>query len=115
MTLRQDISRVIRRSLTNIGLTKNSSVAQYLSYTIQELKEHLENQFDVWMSWNNQGKYITKSWDDNDSSTWTWHIDHIIPQSNFDFSNGDDIRKCWALNNLRPYSAKHNVIENDRK
>ena len=69
------------------------------------------------MNWSNWGKYRTSKWNDNDSSTWSWHIDHIIPHSNFKYKtmNCEEFRKCWSLKNLRPYSAKKNVIEKNRR
>lgn len=59
-------------------------------YTLQELKEHLESQFDENMSWNNYGSY--------------WEIDHIIPVNTFNFTTYTDreFQICWSLNNLRP-------------
>lgn len=85
---------------------------KYLPYTIQELKQHLENQFEPWMNWNNHGKY-TKNWNDQDSATWTWQIDHIIPSSTLPYTNMEEenFKKCWSLENLRPYSAKLNTID----
>ena len=67
------------------------------------------------MNWNNWGKYNPKTWDDNDSSTWTWQIDHIIPVSHFKYNceSDEEFKKCWSLDNLRPYSAKQNIIEQD--
>jgi len=48
-----------------------SSILDYLSYSMQELKQHLENNFDDKMSWDNYGDY--------------WQIDHIIPQIRNEF------------------------------
>jgi hypothetical protein len=90
----------------------NKSCLKYLLYTMEELKEHLEKQFESWMSWDNQGKY-NKNWNDNDSSTWTWQIDHIKPHSTFKYTSMEDaeFKKCWALNNLRPLSSKQNWLD----
>mgnify|MGYP006320042627 FL=1 len=84
-----------------------------MDYSIKELREHLEKQFEPWMNWNNHGRYNLLSWNENDSSTWTWQIDHIIPQSVLVYSSmeEDNFKKCWALNNLRPYSAKLNLTD----
>jgi hypothetical protein len=92
-------------------------VLKYISYTMKELKQHLENQFEYWMTWENHGKYNTKMWDDNDQSTWTWNIDHIVPQSHLPYDSVDhpNFKKCWALENLRPYSAKQNIIDGNRR
>lgn len=63
--------------------------------------------------WHNWGIYDKNKWDDNDQSTWTWQIDHIIPLSEFKYTSFEDesFKKCWALENLRPYSAKQNFID----
>ena len=65
------------------------------------------------MNWNNHGTYNPKTWDDNDQSTWKWQLDHIIPHSTFKYTsfNDSEFKKCWALENLRPYSAKQNIID----
>ena len=108
--LRSNVSRLIRLALND---KNNQSIMRFLPYSIQELKNHLENQFEFWMRWNNYGAYDKSNWDDNNSETWTWNIDHIIPQSKFPFSSMNDInfKKCWSLENLRPYSAKQNVLD----
>ena len=89
------------------------SIIKYLPYSIKELKCYLENKFESWMTWNNWGAYNKYTWIDNDQSTWTWNIDHIIPQSNLPYSlmTDDNFKKCWSLDNLRPLSAKQNVLD----
>jgi hypothetical protein len=69
------------------------------------------------MNWDNYGKYNPKTWDDNDSSTWKWNIDHIIPQAKLPYTSEKDVnfKKCWSLNNLRPYSAKQNLLDGATK
>lgn len=113
--LRKNVSRSINFQLSKIGLTKKFSCMRYVSFSILDLVAHIENLFESWMNWNNHGKYKVETWKDNDISTWTWQLDHIIPQSSFDFSKPEEIRRCWELSNLRSYSAKLNVIEGDRK
>jgi hypothetical protein len=88
---------------------------------IEELKEYLEKQFSLpgneCMSWQNQGKYNPKTWKDDDISTWVWNIDHIIPQSKLPYTSmeEDNFKICWALENLRPYSAKQNIMDGNRR
>jgi len=69
------------------------------------------------MTWDNQGKYDPKIWDDNDQTTWMWNIDHIIPQSKLTYTSldEDNFQKAWALNNLRPLSAKQNILDGNRR
>jgi len=70
---------------------------EIVGYSVEQLKEHIEKQFEPWMSWGNYGKF-------------TWHIDHILPVSsfNYDSTESEDFKKCWALKNLRPLRAKEN-------
>lgn len=112
--LRRSISRDINFALKAGGFSKNGkSCLTYIGYTIDELKIHIESQFESWMTWNNQGKYNSKTWDDNNSNTWMWNIDHIIPQSDlpYDSMEHENFKKCWSLDNLRPLNAKQNVLD----
>lgn len=116
--LRSYASRDIRKAIKKNGSSKNGlSITKYLPYAIEELKQHLESQFEDWMTWDNWGVYQASKWDDNDLSTWKWQLDHIEPQSKFSYTSMDcdEFRKCWALSNLRPYSAKQNNQDRDRK
>lgn len=110
--LRHAVSSSIRKYLKINNSSKNNlSCLKYLGYTIDELKKHLESQFEDWMSWENQGMYNKKDWDENDPSTWKWQIDHITPQSSLPYTSMEDenFKKCWALDNLRPISALENL------
>jgi hypothetical protein len=110
--LKERISRGVSEAIQK----KRRSVVKYLPYSIQELKDHLESLFEPWMTWDNYGVYRVDSWNDSDPSTWIWQIDHIVPHSKFKYSSMEDqeFKDCWALTNLRPYSAKQNVIDGDR-
>lgn len=92
------ISSAVRRSLK--GMKKGDSIKNILGYTIEELKEHLEHQFEDWMNWDNLGLTANKEKE-------TWQIDHIIPVNTFNIKEiGDEeFRKCWALDNLRPLDS----------
>lgn len=108
------ISGQIRDALKKRKINKNGeSVFKFLPYSLEALVKHIESQFEPWMSWDKWGLYNSEIWDDNDSSTWTFHIDHIIPQSEFNYTSTQDeeFKKCWALENLRPYSSKQNLLD----
>lgn len=119
--LRHSVSSAILYYFSERGKKKTGSITKYLPYKMAELEKHIEKIFkepgNEWMTWENWGVYDPKTWDDNDKSTWVWHLDHIKPQSWFTYESMEDeeFKECWALNNLRPYSAKLNVIEKDRK
>jgi hypothetical protein len=108
--LRTYISNSVRDALKNI---KNSSTWSNLDYSPDGLRLHLEKQFEPWMNWNNHGRYDQTTWNDNDQSTWTWQLDHIIPQSDLPYTSmeDDNFKKCWSLSNLRPLSSKQNIID----
>lgn len=109
-----EINTVLKQNKSN----KNGrSFLKAINYSLEELKNHLESKFEFWMTWENQGKYIPSEWDDNDSSTWKWQLDHIIPQSLLSYTSmeEDNFKKCWALSNLRPYSAKQNILDGNRR
>lgn len=112
--LRYNISRGINLALKRQGSSKaGDSIMNHLPFRLDDLKKHLENRFESWMSWANYGPYIASTWDDDDQETWTWQIDHIIPQSEtpYDSMTHDNFKKCWNLNNLRPLSSKTNCLD----
>jgi hypothetical protein len=111
--IRHSISSSILQTLKRRNKNKNGSISEYLPYSTIELMNHLESKFESWMTWENRGIYNFKTWDDNDSSTWTWQIDHIIPHSEFKYEIMDceEFKACWDLSNLRPYSAKQNFLD----
>lgn len=119
--LRTSMSKFVYNVLSKFGINKNSvKFNEYFNYSIEELKHHLESQFEIWMNWmnwSNWGKYNVKTWDDNNPLTWTWQIDHIIPISNFKILSvkDEEFKRCWGLKNLRPLSAKLNILEGVRR
>lgn len=115
--LRGLVSQTVAKAIKRKGASKSGSILKFIPYSMEELRIHLELKFEPWMNWNNQNKYNKNTWDDNDSSTWTWTIDHIIPQSDLPYISMEDenFKKCWALENLRPLSAKQNILDSNRK
>lgn len=102
--LRSNISRVINTALKNNNSNKRGiSCFKKLNYSPEDLKQHLESQFENWMNWDNYGKFS--------NNKRTWQIDHIIPQSTLPYESMDEpnFHKCWALENLRPLEAIDNL------
>jgi hypothetical protein len=115
--LREQISSSIRAIIKSNGGDKNrQSFQKFLPYTIEELKNHLQSLWEPWMNWNNWTTYNCDIWNDNDQSTWTWNIDHIYPQSKLPYTSmeHENFQKCWALDNLRPLSAKVNLLKGNK-
>lgn len=112
--LRSNISANINFYLKlNKSSKHGESILKHLPYTINDLKNHLQSKFESWMTWENYGNYKVNSWNDQDISTWKWNIDHIIPHSTFKYISMEEksFKDCWCLENLRPYSAKQNLID----
>lgn len=112
--MRRNISTIILNHLKRKNSSKRGqSIFKYLPYSFDELVKHIESQFKPWMNWENLGRYDSKAWNDDDMSTWKWQLDHIIPESLFNYVSMEDSNfvKCWSLSNLRPLSAKQNVLE----
>ena len=102
--LNNSLSSGIRISLKGNKLIKNKRKWEELvGYTIQDLKEHLENLFLPGMTWKNYGQG-------------GWVTDHIIPKEFFKFTSTDDVefKYCWSLNNLQPLWVKDNIEKNDK-
>ena len=112
--IRNAISTSVRRSLKSAGFLKNGiSFFEKIGYSPEDLRKHIIDQFEPWMNLNNFGVYDPETWNEKDPSTWTWNIDHKKPHSEFKYKTMDDseFKECWALENLRPYSAKNNVYD----
>lgn len=116
------LNRVIKAQITNElkkhGKKKDGkSTFKYLPYSVEELKAHIESQFEKWMNWDNWGIYSKDEWNDNDMSTWTWQIDHIVTRNELPYKSMEDenFTICWSLSNLRPLNAKINIIEGARR
>lgn len=91
--LNMTISRGIRRALSK---GYGGKWQDFVDYTLDELKAHLEFQFDKNMTWQNYGKY--------------WHIDHCIPLSRYK----KNPIKAWVLHNLQPLEAKENIRKSNK-
>jgi hypothetical protein len=103
--LRNAVSNSIRGMIKHNGSYKRKqSIRNYLPYTIDELKSHLESLWEPWMNWTNYGGRS------NDPRR-TWHIDHVKPHSSFNYTSMADaaFSECWALSNLRPIEKIANM------
>ncbi len=68
-----------------------------VNFTLKELMEHLESQFDDKMNWENYGNY--------------WQVDHLKPRSLFEYTHPEDseFKECWSLKNLQPLEKIANL------
>lgn len=87
------ISKQIWDFLKNKG-KKRKSWIDYVDYSGQDLKNHLESKFINTMSWDNYGTF--------------WEIDHIKPISWFLKENNSNVNEIWSLSNLQPLECSLN-------
>jgi len=98
LRLSKNISRAIRNSIRNKNRKHWENI---VSYTLNELIEHLENTSEFTIQ-----DYLEKD----------LHLDHIIPISVYNFNSFEDeeFKKCWNLKNLRIILAKENLRKNNK-
>jgi len=96
-----------RLSLAINGQGKSASTMKLIGCSIDELRLHLENMFEGWMSWKNYGCYTRLG-------ERTWVVDHIIPCASFDLSKPEQQRECFNYKNLQPLCSRENNIKGDR-
>jgi hypothetical protein len=73
---------------------KQTSAVDLIGCSLEQLKKHLEMQFDDKMNWSNYGSY--------------WEIDHIKQIFNFDLKYFQNQQQCFHYSNLRPLSKLEN-------
>lgn len=93
---------LLSNTLKTVNQKKNGRTAKMLGYTFDDLKRHIENQFQPWMSWENRG-----------SREGEWSIDHIIPVTAMVKHGITDPSIINALWNLRPLCIRENIIKSD--
>ena len=74
-----------------------------VDFTLEELKNHLESQFEDGMDWERFMKGEI-------------HIDHKIPKSRFKYKKPEDaeFRACWSLSNLQPLWVHDNLSKHSK-
>lgn len=92
-SLRTRLNRALK------GNFKAGSVVNELGCSINELRQHLESQFEPGMSWDNH-------------TIFGWHIDHILPLSECDLSDLEQFKKACHYTNLRPLWWRENIQRN---
>lgn len=94
-----NIGSNIRTQLKRHSYSKQSRTYQIIGCTYDELKLHLEAQFESWMNWDNYG-----NWNGTPNQTGiSWDIDHIIPLSTAE--TYADVIRLNHYTNLRPLDS----------
>lgn len=88
--LRSRVMIAIKKQLAD----KAYKTIELLGCLIQTAREHIENQFNNEMTWENHGKL--------------WEIDHRIPISSFDLTKPENQKKAFHWTNLQPLIKQEN-------
>ena len=78
------------------GNSKSASTMELIGCTVDELRRHIESNFEPWMNWENQG-------------LGGWDIDHIKACSRFNFEDPKQQRACFHWSNLQPIEHIANI------
>jgi hypothetical protein len=108
LQLRNNISSLMGHYLSDRRYNQHRlSKLTYLDFSIPQLKAHLEARFLPGMSWDNYGRK---------SGIRCWHIDHVTPDSWFDYSSPQDrsFKECWSLDNLQPKWEDENLKKSNK-
>jgi hypothetical protein len=94
---RNRICEVLNRK----SIKKSQTTISLIGCSSEFLKKYLQSKFIQGMSWENYG-YMG------------WHVDHIIPCSSFDFSDKNQLKKCFHYTNLQPLWWLDNIKKSDK-
>jgi hypothetical protein len=90
-----------------LGGGRSKHTLEVLGCSLEELKQHIESQFQPWMTWENMGGRSVST------PNTTWDIDHIIPLSSA--QTEEDVYRLSHYTNLQPLCSYHNrFIKRDK-
>jgi len=78
---------------------KENTFKEYIGCSLEQLKIHIENQFQTGMTWDNHGLH-------------GWHIDHIVPLASA--KTPEELYKLCHHTNLQPLWARDNIIKGNK-
>lgn len=94
----QKMQRRLARSARRCLKSKTNILYLSTGCTPEQLRKHIESQFQPGMSWSNYGE---------------WTLDHIVPMRAFDLFSAEGRRKANHYTNLRPLFNAENVRKRD--
>jgi hypothetical protein len=97
--------RILRNRFRNAlrGKLKAEKTSELIGCSIENLRIHLESQFESGMSWDNHG-----------NGDGEWNVDHVVPCALFDMSSPDHQRRCFHFSNLQPMWHIENIKKGKR-
>jgi hypothetical protein len=95
LNLRGRLIEIRKRSGVSIDV---SAAINFLGCSLDELRDHIESQFQQGMTWDNWGRQ-------------GWHMDHIKPLLHFDLEDETQLRLACHYTNLQPLWWRDNILK----
>lgn len=95
--LKVQMRKVLLKALN--GTSRSKRTEEIIGCTYEQLRNHIESQFESWMTWENKGLY-------NGTFNYGWDIDHIIPLCSA--KSQEEILSLNHYTNLRPLCSHVN-------
>jgi len=97
--MKHHISVILNLSFKKQGWSKKTKTQEILGCDWETFVEHIENQFQEGMTWDNHGRY-------------GWHYDHIIPIASA--KTEEDLIRLNHYTNFQPLWAEDNLRKSDK-
>lgn len=97
-----NLRRRLHKAVTKQAGYKVDRTIILLGCTALQLRQHLESQWEAWMTWESYGQ-----------GEGFWVVDHIVPCARFDLSTEAGQRECFHFSNLRPLCWRENMEKSD--
>ena len=94
-----NLSRRAYKFLKRNNINKKITHLQLIGCSVDELKEHIKNQLNNKMTFENYGE---------------WEIDHIKAITLFDLTNENEIIECFNYKNLQPLWRIDNIKKSNK-
>jgi hypothetical protein len=98
--VRSRVYNAIKRQIRGVKPRIQYRTTEMIGCSMEYFRRHIELQFKPGMTWENHGS--------------EWHIDHIIPLANFDFTDESQIRTATHYTNMQPLWAGENLAKGDK-
>ena len=93
----------ICRQIRNHGYSSATLARTTEFVNNQAMRDHFESTFESWMNWSNYGRQKSRH-----PYKTTWQYGHRIPCAAYDFSNPEDVRRCYSKANIFAQCAREN-------
>ena len=105
--LKCNVRGLIKKAFKDKGFKKNSKSHEILGCSFEEFKIYIENKFELWMNWENHGKYKKNTFN------YGWDFDHKIPLDSA--QTIEEVIKLSYYTNYQPLCSKVNRDVKNRK